>query len=190
MTARPLLVLAVVWIAAAGCTRRSAVETDLADVRAEGGPSHESWDMDMLVSEDGRPRFRLLAHHMAYFERGDSTWMELEGVADSARTRVTGLLYGAERDTSAWFEADRMTWFDEARRMEARGAVVVRSSNGRVLEAEHLEWLEPERRIRTPGFARILMTDGRLEGYGLTAMEDLEDVRIANVSGNVTVTDE
>lgn len=172
-------------LAAFGCSRRSAAPVDLAEVQAAEGPAHESWDMDMLVSEDGRPRFRLRAEHLAYYERKDSTYMVLDGAG-----RVSGVLYDGERDTTAWFEADRMTWFEDARRMEARGRVVVRSANGRVLESEHLEWLESARRVLTPGFARVTLVDGHLEGYGLTAREDLEDVRLATVTGSVTVTDE
>lgn len=187
MTARTLILAVLASGAILGCTRRSAVPVDMADLRVEEGPAHESWDMDMLVSEDGRPRFRLRSAHMAFYDRKDSTYMVLDGEAGS---RVTGLLYDAERDTAAWFEADRMTWFEAARRMEARGAVVVRAANGRVLYSEHLEWLESQRMVTTAGFARITLDDGHLEGYGLTARENLEDVRIARVSGNVTVTDE
>ena len=187
MTLRALLFAMVISGAIVGCTRRSAVPVDLADLRAEDGPAHESWDMDMLVSEDGRPRFRLRSAHMAFYDRKDSTYMVLDGEAGS---RVTGLLYDAARDTAAWFEADRMTWFEDARRMEARGAVVVRAANGRVLYSEYLEWLESQRKVTTAGFARITLEDGHLEGYGLTARENLEDVRIARVSGNVTVIDE
>lgn len=177
-------VLLLAALAAFGCSRRSAAPVDLAEVQAAEGPAHESWDMDMLVSEDGRPRFRLRAEHLAYYERKDSTYMVLDGAG-----RVAGVLYDGERDTTAWFEADRMTWFEDARRMEARGRVVVRSANGRVLESEQLEWLEALHTVQTDGFARITLSDGVLQGYGLSAHEDLTEVRLTDVTGNFRVVD-
>lgn len=173
----------------AGCERQAAPPT-MEAVRSEGAPDQESWDVRLAVSEDGVPRAYLEAPYLARYERRDSTFSLLQSPPDSLAGRVTAQLFDEAGDASATVRADRLFYYDRERRFEAQGNVVVITPEGKRLESEHLAWREDERRVRTPGFVRITTPTERIQGYDLVADEDLDNYRIARVTGEVTVEEE
>lgn len=177
-----IVLLALVLLA--GCERRVPVPTVDA-VSTEDGPDQESWDPKLFLSEEGRPRVHLRASYMAYYDRGDSTYMVLSGLDDNARVRVD--IFDARGDSAAVVTADRVTFFDRERRMVAQGNVIAVAREGRRIQSEQLRWSEFDRTITTPGFARIDMPDRELEGYGLVADENITNVRLSNVTGIVLI---
>lgn len=173
----------------AGCERQRPPAT-MADVRAEAGPSQESWNVRFAVSEAGRPRLEINAGYMAQYERPDSTFTLMEAAAgDSGRVRVL-LFDEATGDTAAAVDADRLYYYDAERRFEARGDVRVLARGGRRLAGEHLRWNEAERKIRTPHFVRITTENETVQGYELVADEDLETYSLARITGQVTIEQE
>ncbi|MBO6575234.1 MAG: LPS export ABC transporter periplasmic protein LptC [Rhodothermales bacterium] len=167
------------------CERQVPAPTVESVVQTEDGPDQETWDPTLFLSEEGLPRVHLRASYMAYYDRGDSTYMVLSGLDDAARVRVD--IFDAAGDSAAVVHADEVTFFDRERRMEARGNVIAIAREGRRIESEQLRWSEFERVITTPGFARIDMPDQQLEGYGLVADEDITNVRLRNVTGIVLI---
>jgi hypothetical protein len=160
------------------------------EVLAETGPDQETWQPSLFITEKGLPRLHVRAAYMATYEDADSTYMLLSGLEDGSDNRVDAVIFDTAGDTSAVVTADRLYYYDQELQLEARGKVRVRTATGRFLESEHLVWSEAERVVRTPGFARIEMPDRILSGYGLRADEDLENVRLADVTGTVILTDE
>jgi LPS export ABC transporter protein LptC len=179
------LVLAVFFFGA-GCERQVPVPT-IETVRTQDGPDQETWEPELFLSEEGRPRLHLRAPYMAYFDRADSTHMVLSSLNDT--TRVHAYIFDSQGDSSATVLADRILFYDRERRMVARGNVIVTAREGRRIESEHLEWSEFQKTIHTPGFARITMPDRDLQGYGLNADEELSNVRLSNVTGIVLIDD-
>lgn len=173
----------------AACERR-AVPVSMETARGEDAPIQETWDAHLVLSEAGIPRLDIRSAYQASFERGDSAFVLMTGTEAPGADRVTAVVYGESGDTTAVVRADRLYWYEEDERLEARGNVIVDAANGRRLESEHLEWDDAARTVTTPGFARIHSDDGVFEGYGLEADEALEDARLNNVTGMLEVVDE
>jgi hypothetical protein len=80
--------------------------------------------------------------------------------------------------------------FEDQRRFEATGNVDVVTPEDKRLESEHLVWYEDNRTLRTPGFVRIETPTERVQGYDLTADEDLETYTLNRMTGQVIVEEE
>ena len=178
-----------------GCERRAETPT-LAEVRAEGGPDQESWGVHFYVtqvpigSDESRIRVEMLADYMAQYEREDSTYQLLRGHPDSLNRRVIAYLYDGQGDSSATLTADRVYYFDQEKRFEAQGNVVVVTREDKRLESEKLVWLEDERKIRTQSFVSIVSPKEQVQGYGLVADEDLKTYQIGRFTAQVTLDEE
>jgi LPS export ABC transporter protein LptC len=166
------------------------------DVRAEDAPDQESWGVHFYVTEvpvgsdDSRIRLEMMAGYMARYEREDSTYRLLRSHPDSLRGRVTAHIFDAQGDSAATLTADRVFYFEQEKRFEARGRVVVVTREDKRLESEHLVWLEDRREIRTPGFVNIVTPKEQVQGYGLVADEDLKTYQIGRFTAQVTLEDQ
>ncbi len=153
------------------------------------GPTSESWDPVMHISENGLPRLRMEASYMANYERIDSTFMvlsSLEGRSDRVRVDI----FDTKGDSSATVFANRITYYQRDRRFTAEGNVVVESEGSRFLYAEHLVWSEQSARVHTPGFATIVTPKETLSGYEFDADENLYDFSLKDVQGTLISEDE
>ncbi len=178
-----LLVLAV------GCSEPDISSPTLDDLREEQLPDQESWDTQFDVMESEQPRLRIFADYMAKFIEADSTYMLLQGHPDSLDSRVLAYLYDERGDSSATIVADEMIYYEDERRIESKGNVIVNTTDGKRLETEYLIWLERDRRVRTSGFVHITTPRENIQGYNLDADEDLENYEIARVTGQAIVDD-
>ena len=189
------LVLTLLLLLTAACERRAETPT-LAEVRAEGGPDQESWGVHFYVtqvpigSDESRIRVEMLADYMAQYEREDSTYQLLRGHPDSLNRRVVAYLYDDQGDSSATLTADRVYYFDQEKRFEAQGNVVVVTREDKRLESEKLVWFEDQRKIRTQSFVSIVSPREQVQGYGLVADEDLKTYQIGRFTAQVTLDEE
>jgi hypothetical protein len=180
----PFLVFAMI----AGCQMHDSGVTVQSLLEAEG-PTSESWDPVMHISENGLPRLKMTAAYMARFETQDSTYLVLSALSDSSgQVRVD--IFDTQGDSSATVYANRILYFERDRRFEANGHITVQARDDRWLFAEHLAWSEKTARIQTPGFSTIKTPKQTLSGYGLDADENLYDFSMARVSGTVITEDE
>lgn len=175
-------------LAAFGCELQSTSPPQ-EDVQMAAAPTHLSLEARFSVYDNDEPRAEIVAAYMAYYEQEDSTYTVFRGDSSRVEDRVRAFVFDEDGDSSAVITAERMIYYDEESRFEARGQVVVETTDGKHLESEHLTWREDERRIRTPGFVRITTPTDRMQGYGLEADEDLASYRLANVTGETTVED-
>lgn len=171
-----------------GCEFQSASSSQ-EPVQLENAPAHLSSDARFSVYDDNEPRAEITAAYMAHYDEEDSTYTVFQGDSSRAEGRVRAHVFDENGDSSAVITADRMIYYDEESRFEARGQVVVETTDGKHLESEHLTWHEDERKIRTPEFVRITTSTDRVQGYGLEADEDLASYKLANVTGETTVED-
>ncbi len=186
-------------LALAGCDQQGATQRMAEATEAAAAPDQTSRGVAFTVYEQDRPRVHITAAQMKRFETEDSTYTVLDGPEDlaaedtaardtaAAAQRVTAHLFDEAGDSSAVITADRLFYYEDEDRYEARGRVVVNTVDGRRLESEHLSWRAEERRIRTPGFVRITTPGDRIQGYGLVATEDLSSYRLSNVTGETVV---
>ena len=185
---RPGLLMLAVVLFLSGCEMHES-GVSVQTLKDGDAPISESWDTEMVISEEGRPRLTMSADYMARYETPDSTWMVLTG-ADEDTDRVRVVIFDVEGDTSAVVTSQRIIYHERARRFVARGDVDVQSGEDRWLESEHLAWSEDTARVRTPGFATIRTPTETLSGYGLDADENLTDFTLARVTGTVLIEDE
>lgn len=178
-------------LALGGCEHQSASSAAEAEAAAERAPAQTSRDVRFGVYDGDRPRAEILAALMEQYETEDSTYTLLHSAPEQQdeEGRVTAYLFDEAGDSSAVIRADRLVYYEEESRFEARGRVIVTTAEGKRLEGEHLAWDEAARRVHTPGFVRITTPSDRVQGYGLDANEDLSDYRLANVTGETTVED-
>lgn len=188
----PTSLLLAITVLATACSEH-AVPPSMDEVRADAEPIQESWGVHYVISEaesqehESRPRLEILADYMAIFETPDSSYTVMESTADGGR--ILAHIFDEAGDTSATVHAERLILHEEDRRFEAMDDVVVLAPNDKTLESEHLVWFEDDRTIRTPGFVRIVTPSERVQGYNLLADEDLENYTLAQVTGQVTVTE-
>ena len=188
-------ILLLFVLSTTGCERRAETPT-LDDVRAEDAPDEESWGVRFFVTEvplgsdQSRIRMAIEADYMAQYEREDSTYRLLRGHPDSLSRRVVAHIFDTEGDSAATLTANRVFYYEGDKRMEARGQVVVVTSQDKRLESEHLVWYEENREIRTPGFVSIVTPSDQVQGYGLVGDEDLRTFQLARFTAQVTLDDD
>ncbi len=183
------LFFAFAWLAVAGCAEPDIATPTLQEIQEGPQPDQESWFTQFDVIDGGRPRMQIHADYMAKFESTDSTYMILEGHPDSLNSRVLAYLFDEKGDSSATIFADQMVYFEDERRIESKGNVIVNTKDEKKLETEFLIWHEIDRRVRTDGFVRITTPREDIRGYNLDADEDLENYEIARVTGQALVDD-
>ena len=188
MSFRFVIALLILLFVASGCRMHESGVT-VETLIQEDGPTSESWDPVMNISENGKPRLRMEAGYMARYETPDSTYLVMSALTEgAARVRVD--IFSLEGDSSAVVLADRITYFERERRFVAEGGVVVESVEDRWIFAEHLAWRESTARINTPGYSTIQTPTETMSGYGLDADESLSDFRMERASGVVIIEDE
>ena len=172
-----------------GCFESDVVPPTMDEIRAEQLPDQESWFATFDVLNGANPRLQILADYIAKFEEPDSTYMILKGHPDSLNSRVTAFIFDEVGDSSATIVANNMIYYEEDRRFEAHGNVIVETVDQKKLETEFLVWLEVERKVQTEGFVRINTPTENIQGYDLKADEDLDNYQIARVTGKAVVED-
>ena len=182
-----LVILGVFFLS--GCFESDVVPPTMDEIRAEQLPDQESWFATFDVLNGTMPRLKILADYIAKYEETDSTYMILKGHPDSLNSRVTAFVFDEKGDSSATIRANNMVYFEDDRRFEAHGNVIVDTHDKKRLETEFLIWLEVERKVQTEGFVRINSPTENIQGYNLDADEDLENYQIARVTGKAVVED-
>ncbi len=157
------------------------------DVEEELGPRQESWNADLLISNDGIPRMMLKAAIWREYGEVDSSYSLLLSDPEIDTSRVIALIFDPEGLQSAKVTANEMQFFDGEGRIEAEGNVVVRTSNDRVLETEKLLWWEERGRIEAPGYVKLTAPRETIQGYELDSDEHLENYTLGRVTGQILV---
>ena len=159
----------------------------MTQVEAELGPRQESWNADLLISNDGIPRTMLQAPIWQEFGEGDSTYSVLLSNPDIDSIRVVAKIFDEVGDQTAVVTADEMQFFDGEGRIEASGQVIVVTSTDRVLRTERLLWWEEEAKIVAPGYVSLTAPRETIQGYNLDSDEKLENYTLGRVTGQILV---
>lgn len=174
------------WLLGAACRKPPTPEV-VAAVQAEQEPEQESWQVDYRLSLESKPRLRLLAAHLIRQELPESTYVVLEG---RVHEPVRGWIFSPEGDSAVVFQAQRIVYYENARRFELEGAVEMVTREKRRLLTEQLHWLEDRQRLYAPGYVRVLGLNEHVEGFQLDADERLTTYRLRRVTGRVVIEDE
>lgn len=134
----PRLLLALLVLAAAGCTRR-AVEGLPPGVEVEDLPESESWNARLRTSADGQPQLEIDAPYLARYTR-DTQYVYLgppPGDTASAPVQIRLFDEGAARGS---VRAREVRLYDDGARVEADGdaRATVSGSDGAQIDAQRL----------------------------------------------------
>lgn len=183
------------WVAAVllvGCGPREAVPT-VAELQATTGPTRESWGVDFRIDDDGQRRVHVESAYMAEVEiNPDSAYVLLQVAPGSLATerpdslrQTIAYLFDEQGDSSAVIVADQLFVYDEDRRIDARGQVVVTTREGKRLETDFLIWMEHDGEIQAPDFFRLTTATEQIQGYDLEADERLDTYVMRRITGRV-----
>lgn len=146
-----------------GCTRLSEQgNPTIEDMAAV--PDQESWNAELRISSEGRPRLVMAAAYMARYERRDTTYAVLGADPlgdDSTLVRVE--LFDEDGEPTALLFTKELTYFDSERRFEGVGdveAVLLRAGGAR-LTAGRLTYNEGDGRFVASGNVLVVSQDGK-----------------------------
>ena len=168
-------------VPAAGCTRLS--EQGSSTVQDLGSvPDQESWNAELRISSEGRPRLVMAAAYMARYESRDTTYAVLgadpQG-GDSTLVRVE--LFDEAGEPTALLTTKELTYFDRERRFEGVGdveAVLLRAGGAR-LTADRLTYNEGDGRFVASGNVLVVSQDGkRLTAEEVVWDADAKQIRV------------
>ena len=148
-------------LVAAGCSRlseRGAAPEDLAAV-----PDQESWNAELRISSEGRPKLLMTAAYMARYEKRDTTYAVLGADplgGDSTHVRVE--LFDESGEPSVLLSSVQLTYFDSERRFEGEGEVeaVLLGAGGARLTADRLIYSEGDGRFVASGNVLVVSQNG------------------------------
>jgi len=169
--------LLIAILAVFGCEDKIK-PTVLSSVNSQDLPQQESWNSQIVLSDSGRVRAIIDAGYLRVFEANKKTLLS-EGV----RVRF----YNKDGTPGSVLTSDEGAVDEQTNDLEARGNVVVTSTDRTVLTTEELYWDEVRQLIHTPAFVRIVSPKERLQGIGLESDQQLRNYRIFRVTGETTV---
>lgn len=149
------------------------------------GPKLESWDVELNVLKQSKPRYHIVAGYQAQFEQGDSSYSLLLPSRDREGDPVEITLFDEEGLESGTLSALEILYYDKKGRIEAKSEVRLLGKDQKILTSEYLTWSEESRKVSTTGFVTIDSPNEKLQGYDLLANEDLSEVEIKNLTGIV-----
>jgi len=135
-------------------------------------PSQESWNAQIIFSEEGYLKAILYADHLSVYE--DKNQKLLEGVKID--------FYDEEGIKSSSLTSKRGRIDDLSKDMYAIDSVVAVNDSGVVLTTDELIWKNKEKKIYTDKFVTIIDKNEKIEGYGFESDQQLNKYVIYNIT--------
>jgi LPS export ABC transporter protein LptC len=147
----------------------------VADFETLGGPSQVLEAAELEYSNDGRLTHRLSAAHMTRAAEEPPVW-EVKGGFSLQVLSDSGTV-------DAQLTADRGSFEEETRFLEARGSVVLRGAQRDTLHTELLFWSADSDLVHTPAAVEVRTSEGTLRGTGLESDARFQRYRILKPTG-------
>jgi len=160
---------------AVGCSApKVESRTPTAAVSAKDMPAQESWNVTLVISDSGRTRTVVSAHHAAEYRQGEKQEIRVDG-------GVSVQLFNRD-GTFTLVTAGRGIVHDN-QDIEAFDNVVIRSADGTVLRTEHISRSSQNRMIRSYKYVTITSPSRTIRGYGFESDDAMKRYRIFHASG-------
>jgi LPS export ABC transporter protein LptC len=144
-------------------------------------PAETATDIEILYSESGRTKVKLMAPLLDRFV-GEDAYLEFpEGV----HVIFFDSLMRPETSLKANYAINR----EAEKTMEARSNVVVVNEKGEVLNTEHLIWDQQTEKIHTKEFVKITTADEIIMGEGMEADQQFTKYKINKIRGTINIRD-
>ena len=168
--------LIIATLVVAGCEDKIKPSV-LSSVTSKDLPQQESWNSQIVLSDSGKVRAVIDAGYLRVFEANKRTLLS-EGV----RVRF----YNRDGSAGSVLTSNEGAVDEGTNDLEARGNVIVTSTDRTILYSEELYWDEMRQLIHTPVFVRIVSPKERLQGVGMESDQQLRNYRIFRVTGETT----
>ena len=158
-----MVLVAVALALLAGCKDPVASVTPHA-TDPEKVPTMTSNDVQTVISDDGRTRYRIITPRWLMFEQArEPHWVFPDGVKaeelDSAYQTVTSIACD-----SAYYDEHRQLW-------DLHGHVSITNADGDVILTNQLFWNQNDHRLYSESFIHIEKQGRVIEGYGYESNE-------------------
>jgi len=150
----------------------------LSSVPSKDLPQQESWNSQIVLADSGRVKAIIDAGYLRVFETNERTLLS-DG--------VTVRFFNSDGTAGSVLTSDEGAVDERTNDLEARGNVVVTSTDRTVMYSEELYWDEGRQLIHTPVFVRIVSPKERLQGIGMESDQQLRNYRIFRVTGETKV---
>lgn len=174
---RLLMVLLIGAFAVLGCEEKIKPSV-LPGIDSQSIPQQESWNSKIVLSDSGRVKAIIYATYVRVFQSPAETHL-LDGMKVH--------FYDEQGKESSVLTAQSGNVDENTKNLEARGNVVVVSSDSTTLRTEKLYWDNRRQVVHTTEFVRIDSPKEHLQGYGFESDQHLQRYRIFNVSGESAV---
>lgn len=145
-----------------------------AAVSAKDMPAQESWNVTLIVSDNGRTKTIVSARHAAEYRQGEKQEIHLDGGVNVQLIDRDG--------TTTLVTAGRAIVHDN-HDIEAFDNVVIRSADNTVIRTEHISRTSHDRMIRSDKYVTITGPTRTIRGYGFESDEAMKRYRIFHASG-------
>jgi len=145
-----------------------------AAVSAKDMPAQESWNVTLVISEQGRTRTVVSARHAAEYRQGQKQEIRIDG-------GVSVQLF--DRDGHATIVTAGRGIVHDNQDIEAFDNVIIRSDDGTMLRTEHISRSNSTRMIRSDKYVTITSPTRTIRGYGFESDDAMKRYRIFHASG-------
>ncbi len=143
-------------------------------------PFAESFDTEIIYTEEGDLESVLRAAHIQRYKREDSSWTLMP-------KGVYATFYNDTGAVDSEMESQYALWLQNRNVVIAEKDVVVKNIKGEQLNTERLVWYQDSGIFVTQEFVKITQPTGVIYGKGLRATENFADYEIQNITGNIAV---
>jgi LPS export ABC transporter protein LptC len=162
-------------------------ENDIAEINAlikdDNAPLSVGKNVDLIYSEKGNVKIKIVAPLMEEFGVEENKYMEM--------TRgVKVVFYDSLLTIASTLTSNYAIHKVSENIMEAKNDVVVVNDKGEVLNTEHLIWIQDSSKIYTYDFVKITTADEIIIGDGMEANQDFTDWKIFNITGEINIKEE
>jgi LPS export ABC transporter protein LptC len=162
-------------------------ENDMEEINAltkeDNSPLSVGKNVDLIYSEKGHVKIKIVAPLMEEFGVEENKYMEMTG-------GVKVVFYDSLLTIASTLTSNYAIHKVSKNIMEAKNDVVVVNDKGEILNTEHLIWIQDSSKIYTYEFVKITTEDEIILGDGMEANQDFTDWKIFNITGEINVKEE
>ena len=152
--------------------RQSKIEPKVALINSKKIPDQESFDTQIIFTEEGKLKAKLFADTIKVFNE--------KREKDLSKIHINFFNNAGEKTSS--ITADKGRIDDRTQDMYAIGNVVAVSDSGITLTTDELVWKNKTKKITTDKFVKIKSNKEIIEGYGFESDQDLNNYTIFNIT--------
>lgn len=172
------LLLAVVFFATA-CQSNEPDEIN-AVVDEENHPSLSVKDLESIITDSGRVKYRFLAPEMNQYDNRAKPYTEFpEG--------LHLIVYNDSGEVEARIKSHYAIYYKKEDLWELQNNVEAVNFKDEVINTEQLFWDADKKKIYSDEFIKITTDEEILTGYGFESDEKFQNYTIKNISGIVSV---